>query len=122
LQFAWFLPHLRGNPAFSFLVLTQAANMPPDMPLGLIEDRHFSQFTGWVWSQRTREVTSWIWNEGYDIQHNDDYRWACKRCVKLNRQPPTSFLATGLQNAREHLWREHNIDAPNGKKKKKQHN
>jgi hypothetical protein len=37
--------------------------------------------------------------------------------VKLNKPQPTTFKATGLQNAREHLWREHRIGAPDGEKK-----
>jgi hypothetical protein len=35
----------------------------------------------------------------------------------MNRPEPASFRATGLQNARSHLWRVHQIDAPDGQKK-----
>jgi hypothetical protein len=34
-----------------------------------------------------------------------------------NKPQITSFNATGLQNPREHLWREHRIGAPEGEKK-----
>jgi hypothetical protein len=63
------------------------------------------------------DTNSWIWNEGYDIQRESIYRWMCKASVALNRPQFASFKATGLQNAREHLWREHNIGAPEGEKK-----
>jgi hypothetical protein len=61
--------------------------------------------------------SSWIWAEGYDIQLDNTFRWVCKKCVEPNRPQFTHFLATGLQNAREHLWREHAIGAPDGQKK-----
>jgi hypothetical protein len=41
----------------------------------------------------------------------------CKACAKLNRPQIASFNAAGLQNPREHLWRGHNIAAPEGEKK-----
>jgi hypothetical protein len=91
--------------------------MPPDLPPKLNEDRVFSQFPGWTWSQRIRETSSWIWTEGYNIQYDNTYRWMCKKCVKLNRPQFTYFIAAGLQNARKHLWREHAIGAPDGQKK-----
>jgi hypothetical protein len=95
--------------------------MTLDLPPELIEERIFGQFPGWMWSQRNRVTNSWIWNEGYDIQRGSIYRWVCKTCVKLNRPQIASFNATGLQNSREHLWREHNIGAPEGEKKSVPH-
>jgi hypothetical protein len=92
--------------------------MPPNVSPESVEDHIFSQFPGWTWSQRVRETNSWIWNEGYDIQRNIAYRWVCKRCVKLAQPKITHFLAIGLQNAREHLWRRHGVGAPNGQKKR----
>jgi hypothetical protein len=47
--------------------------MNPDLPSELIEERVFSQFPGWTWSQRSRPTNSWIWNEGYDIQQEFIY-------------------------------------------------
>jgi hypothetical protein len=91
--------------------------MTPEFPPELIEDRIFRQFPGWVWSQRIRPTNSWIWNEGYDIQRESIYRWMCKTCAKLNKPRFAHFNAAGLQNAREHLWRKHNISAPEGEKK-----
>jgi hypothetical protein len=55
--------------------------------------------------------------EGYNIQYDNTYRWVCKKCVKLNRPQFTHFIAAGLQNACEHLWRKHVIGAPDGQKK-----
>jgi hypothetical protein len=55
--------------------------------------------------------------KSYDIQRNTAYRWVYKRCVELAQPKITHFLATGLQNAREHLWRKHGVSAPNGQKK-----
>jgi hypothetical protein len=37
--------------------------------------------------------------------------------VKLNKPQFAHFNATGLQSAREHLWRDHNIGASEGEKK-----
>jgi hypothetical protein len=91
--------------------------MPPDLPPKSIEDRVFSQFPGWTWSQRIRETSSCIWAEDYNIQFDNTYRWVYKKCVKLNRPQFPHFLAAGLQNAREHLWRKHAIGAPDGQKK-----
>jgi hypothetical protein len=91
--------------------------MPPNVSPESVEDHIFSQFPGWTWFQRVRETNSWIWNEGYDIQRNTAYRWVCKRCVELAQPKITHFLATGLQNARKHLWRRHGVGAPDGQKK-----
>jgi hypothetical protein len=82
----------------------------------LIENRLFSHFKGWLWAERGRDTNSWLWAEGYDIQNGVERRWVCKSCVALNRGPIISFKATGLQNARSHLWRSHRIGAPEGEK------
>jgi hypothetical protein len=98
-------------------VITHTVNKTPDLPPELIQERVFRHFSGWTLSQRTRITKSWIWNEGYDIQRGSIYRWVCKVCVEPNRPQIAHFNATGLQNAREHLWREHNIGAPKDEKK-----
>jgi hypothetical protein len=41
----------------------------------------------------------------------------CKACAKLNKPRFAHFNAARLQNARKHLWRKHNIDAPEDEKK-----
>jgi hypothetical protein len=46
------------------------------------------------------------------------HRWICKTCARLNKLPFESFNGNGLQNPHEHLWRDHNIGAPAGEKKK----
>lgn len=83
----------------------------------LLEARLFSFFREWTWSERERDTSSWMWNSGYDIQKDGHRRWVCKACIRLNRPVISSFIATGLQNARSHLWRDHNIGAPEGEKK-----
>ncbi|KAK6843994.1 restless-like transposase [Apiospora arundinis] len=83
----------------------------------LLENRLFSHFRGWIWSERGRDTSSWLWDEGYDIQKDSIRRWVCKTCVHLNRPPISSFTAAGLQNARTHLWRSHRIGAPESEKK-----
>jgi hypothetical protein len=98
-------------------MISQTVDITPDLPPELIQERGFRQFPGWTWFQRTRITNSWIWTEGYDIQRGSIYRWVCKACVKLNKPQFAHFNATGLQNAREHLWRDHNISAPEGEKK-----
>jgi hypothetical protein len=35
----------------------------------------------------------------------------------MNRPEPASFRAMGLQNARSHLWKVHQLGAPDGQKK-----
>ncbi|KAK6857540.1 Ribonuclease H-like protein [Apiospora arundinis] len=41
----------------------------------LLENRLFSHFRGWTWSERGRDTSSWLWDEGYDIQKDSIRRW-----------------------------------------------
>jgi hypothetical protein len=100
--FCAFPAHLRRPLS----VITHIVNMTLNLPPELIQERLFGQFPGWTWSQRSRDTNSWIWNEGYDIQRESIYRWVWKACVALNRLQFANFKHTGLQNCREHLWRE----------------
>jgi hypothetical protein len=101
--FFYFFFDFSAHTQSSFFVTIHTANMTPELPSELIEDRIFRQFPGWVWFQRIRPTNSWIWNEGYDIQRGSIYRWVCKACAKLNKPQFAHFNAAGLQNAREHL-------------------
>jgi hypothetical protein len=69
-------------------------------------------------SQNALVITSsWLWDFGYDIQHHGLHKWACKDCILVNRPTIASFTSSGLQNAANHLWREHKTPAPEGEKK-----
>jgi hypothetical protein len=78
----------------------------------LLEDRLFRYFKGWTWSERARDTSSWLWDFGYDIQRHGIRRWVCKHCILVNRPIVVSFASSGLQNAANHLWREHRTPAP----------
>jgi hypothetical protein len=82
-----------------------------------LEDRLFRHFRGWTWSERSRDTSSWLWDFGYDIQRYGLRKWACKDCILVNRPTIASFTSSGLQNAANHLWREHKTPAPEGEKK-----
>jgi len=82
-----------------------------------LEDRLFRHFRGWNWSERARDTNSWLWDFGYDIQRHGLRKWACKDCILGNRPIIASFTYSGLQNAANHLWREHKTPAPEGEKK-----
>jgi hypothetical protein len=77
----------------------------------------FRHFRGWTWSERSRDTSSWLWDFGYDIQRHGLRKWACKDCILVNRPTIASFTSSGLQNAANHLWREHKTPAPEGEKK-----
>ncbi|KAG7000052.1 hypothetical protein FocnCong_v013041 [Fusarium oxysporum f. sp. conglutinans] len=82
-----------------------------------LEDRLFRHFRGWNWSERARDTSSWLWDFGYDIQRHGLRKWACKDCILVNRPIIATFTSSGLQNAANHLWREHKTPAPEGEKK-----
>ncbi|EGU86243.1 hypothetical protein FOXB_03239 [Fusarium oxysporum f. sp. conglutinans Fo5176] len=67
-----------------------------------LEDRLFRHCRGWTC---------------YDIQRHGLRKWACKDCILVNRPTIASFTSSGLQNAANHLWREHKTPAPEGEKK-----
>ncbi|KAM3450013.1 hypothetical protein NHJ6243_009879 [Beauveria neobassiana] len=83
----------------------------------LLEDRLFRHFKGWTWSERARDTSSWLWDFGCDIQRHGARKWACKHCILMNRPSIASFASSGLQNAANHLWREHKIPAPTREKR-----
>ncbi|KAI8411233.1 hypothetical protein FOFC_07827 [Fusarium oxysporum] len=82
-----------------------------------LEDCLFRHFRGWNWSERARDTSSWLWDFGYDIQRHGLRKWACKDCILGNRPIIATFTSSGLQNAANHLWREHKTPAPEGEKK-----
>ncbi|RYC77012.1 hypothetical protein BFJ63_vAg20113, partial [Fusarium oxysporum f. sp. narcissi] len=82
-----------------------------------LEDRLFHHFRGWAWSERARDTSSWLLDFCYPIQLHGLLKWACKDCILGNRPIIASFTSSGLQNAANHLWREHKTPAPEGEKK-----
>jgi hypothetical protein len=80
------------------------------------EETLFHCFRGWTYSERARGTTSWIWEQGFDIQRRHEREWVCRSCTR-NRDPkPKSVAAAGTQNAENHLWEAHRISDPLGKR------
>ena len=77
----------------------------------------FRHFPGFLWSERSRDRRSWAWDYGFDIQRDTERRWVCRPCIQNRNSRPKSFVTTGLQNAFDHLYRDHQISAPKGKPK-----
>ena len=80
------------------------------------EESLFRHFRGWTYSERARPTTSWIWDEGFDIQCGDERKWVCKTCIRKRNPKPKSVVAAGTQNAENHLWDAHRISDPSGKR------
>ncbi|OBS17487.1 hypothetical protein FPOA_26474 [Fusarium poae] len=105
------------SPIISSMVLE-----PPDQ-----EDKRNSwdlfpwkDFPGYTQSQRCASTSSWIWQFGYDIEKSDDdtkRRWVCKVCVDSRRPNPHSAASSGTQNAEIHLWNDHKVCDPSGRRK-----
>ncbi|KJZ71327.1 hypothetical protein HIM_09263 [Hirsutella minnesotensis 3608] len=74
-------------------------------------------FRGWALSERSREIGSWAWSFGYDIQKENQRRWVCRACIRKKDPCPGNFDSDGIQNAYNHLFNEHGIRAPANKTK-----
>src|SRR5436190_17530562 len=84
------------------------------------EDFPWTKFSGYTKSQRPGQTSCWIWQHGFDIElsvNANKRRWVCRICVKQKKQPPHSTVALGTQNAENHLFFEHNLWDPSGKRK-----
>ncbi|TVY75153.1 putative AC transposase [Fusarium oxysporum f. sp. cubense] len=80
----------------------------------------WKDFPGYTQSQRCASTSSWIWQFGYDIEKSDDdtkRRWVCKVCVDSRRPNPHSAASSGTQNAEIHLWNDHKVCDPSGRRK-----
>ncbi|KAG7419838.1 hypothetical protein Forpe1208_v003644 [Fusarium oxysporum f. sp. rapae] len=104
------------SPIISSMVLE-----PPDQ-----EDKNswdlfpWKDFPGYTQSQRCASTSSWIWQFGYDIEKSDDdtkRRWVCKVCVDSRRPNSHSAASSGTQNAEIHLWNDHKVCDPSGRRK-----
>ncbi|GKU09264.1 transposase [Fusarium langsethiae] len=80
------------------------------------EDRLFRHFRGYTWSQRSRNIKSWVWEYGFDIEKDSERRWVCRLCIERNRPKRGNVVAIGTQNAERHLWDHHKIQDPSGKR------
>ncbi|EXU94519.1 hypothetical protein X797_012410, partial [Metarhizium robertsii] len=80
------------------------------------EDRLFRHFRGYTWSQRSRNTKSWVWEYGLDIEKDLERRWVCRLCIQRNKPKPGNVIAMGTQNAERHLWEQHKVQDPSGKR------
>lgn len=80
------------------------------------EENLFRYFRGWTYSERARGTTSWIWEQGFDIQCGSERKWVCRACIRRRDPKPKSVSAAGTQNAENHLWDAHRISDPSGKR------
>lgn len=80
------------------------------------EDRLFRHFRGYTWSQRSRNTKSWVWEYGFDIEKDLERRWVCRLCIQRNKPKPGNVIAMGTQNAERHLWEQHKVQDPSGKR------
>ena len=94
-----------------------ASSTPPPRDPDQYETRLWRHFSGWLWSERSKEIRSWVWEHGYDIQRDDERKWVCKPCIRKNDPKPANFVSGGLQNAMNHLFRDHLIPAPDNETK-----
>jgi hAT family C-terminal dimerisation region len=80
------------------------------------EENLFRHFRGWTYSERARVTTSWIWEQGFDIQRGNERKWVCRTCIRKRHPKPKSVAAGGTQNAENHLWEAHRVSDPSGKR------
>jgi len=78
-----------------------AESIPPKSPATIEHERTlFRLFPGYLWSERTKDTCSWVWDFGHDIQKTQGSsvtrRWVCKRCIqqKRTRLAPTNRAAS----------------------------
>jgi hypothetical protein len=76
----------------------------------------FRHFRGWTYSERARGTTSWIWDQGFDIERGNERKWICRICIRKKHPKPKSVAAAGTQNAENHLWEAHRISDPSGQR------
>ncbi|OAQ58400.1 restless-like transposase [Pochonia chlamydosporia 170] len=59
---------------------------------------------------------SWVWEYGFDIEKDLERRWVCRLCIERNTPKPGNVIAIGTQNAERHLWEQHKVQDPSGKR------
>lgn len=79
----------------------------------------FRHFPGFLYSERTRERSGWVWDYGYDISKTTaqkvERRWVCKRCIQIRSSKVRGLAEKGTDNMMNHLFLEHGQCAPEGK-------
>jgi len=99
-----------------------AEPIPPKSPTTIEHERTlFRLFPGYLWSERTKDTGSWVWDFGHDIQKTQGSsvtrRWVCKCCIQQKRTKVGSYQPDGINNIKNHLFDEHKIRAPPGESK-----
>ena len=99
-----------------------AEPIPPKSPATIEHERTlFRLFPGYLWSERTKDPGSWVWDFGHDIQKTQGSsvtrRWVCKRCIQQKHTKVGSYQPNGINNIKNHLFDEHKIRAPPGESK-----
>lgn len=81
------------------------------------EESHvFKIFKGFLFSERSNETRSWVWDYGLDIQSTTERKWVCVPCIRKKESRPASYEYKGTQNAENHLWKAHGNWDPTGKR------
>lgn len=79
----------------------------------------FRHFPGFLYSERTRERSGWVWDYGYDItkttEQKFERKWVCKRCIQIRSPKVRGLAEKGTDNMMNHLFLEHGQCAPEGK-------
>ncbi|KAG5776065.1 hypothetical protein H9Q73_010264 [Fusarium xylarioides] len=98
---------------------TPAPSLQEETPHEEVEHQYLWRcFPDYVWSQRVRDMPSWVWGFGYDVEDSSGgQRWVCRRCIQNKNPKPRSFAEKGIQNANAHLFKGHGIRTPPGKTK-----
>ncbi|KAI1865935.1 uncharacterized protein JN550_007913 [Neoarthrinium moseri] len=81
-----------------------------------LEDLALQHFPGWLRSERNRTTSNFVWQYGCDIQNKNKRRWVCQLCLACTRSKVVYYDAEGLQNVKDHLFKDHGICAPHGQK------
>ncbi|KAK8120373.1 restless-like transposase [Apiospora kogelbergensis] len=115
--------------ATTTITIVMESFIQAESAIPITNDQHhaelFERFQGWTFAERVREVTSWIWDFGFDIQRivnrdTTERRWICKLCIIQRRPSIKPITDSGLQNATGHLYTHHRILAPDGKTKSRE--
>lgn len=79
----------------------------------------FRHFPGFLYSERTRERSGWVWDYGYDItktaEQKFERKWVCKRCIQIRSPKVRGLAEKGTDNMMNHLFLKHGQCAPEGK-------
>jgi hypothetical protein len=70
-----------------------SASSTPTPVLDQYETRLWQHFPGWLWSERSKEIRSWAWEYGYDIQRDDERNGSASDVFRqITPSLPTLFL------------------------------